>query len=793
MEHGELTALIVKAQSGDQGAMEELLRTAHTSISYQCRKLLSDPRDAEDATQEILLKVYEQLDKLKEPAAFWGWLNSMTVRHCINAKTRARVDLQFSEDEEGHSVLDDLEELDEQQVPDKALDNAETTRMIEEIVNRLPEAQRVCTLMYYYDEMTVKEIAEVIGAPENTVKSRLNYARKAIKEQVLDYEKRGVKLYGLSPLPFLLYFLSRAARESADPAKAGAAAKRVMELGASAAAGGNAAAGTAAVSGTSSAAAAGASAAVGAAATAGTAVSHFLGGLSAKAVAGILAAILAVGGIAGAVALVNQNEPEPTVPVEQETVTPEPVGGPIETGANEGNLIPEDPGPLDSPYDTITVYDPDTMISRTTMITGLDNLEIYYEIPLFPETTEGYRVINDYFRAMRNDFFRDESGNIALALGYASAPTTPDLYYDTYRCSIETHNSEITSVQLLGNWYMGGMRDGSFPAYTFRGDTGEQLSVLDVLDCTAYEFIEMLAEKLDKEGILDYVDLDGNPYVDLSRDPAEYPFYISDGAVFVGVKNVPMWHGEYYVKLDAPLRMGGSAPSAPPSGNPSDLLGSIAYYGDLAQCRMTADQARAFAEVIESETAALETQYAQDPTAGSRGEINAYAALIDIGNGNPILIYIGGLRRTDIPALAGLSDIIRSGIWQYIEGRAVAFPVGTGMDQVRWDGSHLFVRKWREPFSGQICNAQVYDVIDGVLSEAPISTVSEKYLGGPGTIDGQSASVAEYNSWWQYWYGYDMVGQNTTAMGMEETVAERVEGMGLAADTAAALRDYARS
>ena len=802
MEKEKLTALIAKAQSGDQDAMEELLRAAHTPVSYQCRKLLKDPRDAEDMTQEVLLTVYDRLNLLKNPEAFWGWLNSITINRCMNALKRNHVELQFAEDEEGHSVLDDLEELDEQQVPDKALDNTETTRMIEEIVNSLPEAQRVCTLMYYYDEMSVREIAEVVGVPENTVKSRLNYARKAIKERVLDYEKKGVKLYGLSPLPFLLYFLGRAAKEGADPTQAAAAAKRVMELGASAAAGGAAAAGTAAVSGTSSAAgaatageaastagtavAAGSSAAGGAAATAGTAMSHFLGGLSMKAVAGILATILAVGGIAGAVVLATQDEPEPTMPVEQETVTSGPTGGPDEADANEGDLIPEDPGPLDSPYDTVTVYDPATMISRTTMNTGLDNLEIYYEIPIFPETTEGYRVINAYFRDMRDEFFRgeDKMGNIAQALDYASAPMTPDLYYDTYRCSIETYNDEITSVRLLGNWYMGGRYDGNFPAYTFRSDTGRELNALDVLGCSADEFDNLLTQALRAEGILEAATL--------HDDVTQYPFYVKDGAVYVGV-SVFSFRGEYYVKLDAPLQVGGSAPSAPPANNPSDLLGSIAYHGDPAQCRMTADQARAFAEVIESETAALERQYAQDPTASSWGEVNAYAALVDIGNGNPILIYIGGLSRTGTPALAGLGDIIRSGIWQYIEGRAVAFSVGTGMDQVRWDGSHLLVRKWREPFSGQICNAQIYDVIDGVLSEAPISTVSEQYLGGPGTIDGQSVSGSEYNIWWQYWYGYDMVGQHTTAVGMEETVAERVEGMGLAADTAAALRDYAQS
>ena len=301
MEKAELTALVVKAQSGDPGAMEELLRAAHTSVSYQCRKLLRDPRDAEDMTQEVLLAVYTKLDTLKTPEAFWGWLNQTAANRCYNAMKRSRVELQFAEDEEGHSVMDDLEELDEQQVPDKALDNAETARMIEEIVDGLPDAQRLCTLMYYYDEMSVRDIAGNLGVPENTVKSRLNYARKAIRERVLDYEKKGVKLYGLSPLPFLLFFLRRAAGEGADSAKAAAAARQVMEAGAAAAAGaGGTAAGAAATGG--SAAAAGGSAAAAA------------GGLSAKLIAGILAGALLVGGGAAAViAIRNAREPEPVV------------------------------------------------------------------------------------------------------------------------------------------------------------------------------------------------------------------------------------------------------------------------------------------------------------------------------------------------------------------------------------------------------------------------------------------------------------------------------------------------
>ena len=228
MEKEQLITLVKKSQSGDTVAIEKLLQYAHTSVSYQCRKMLNNAQDAEDMTQEVLVTIYTKLDTLQEPAAFHKWVNQITASRCINALNRTHVEYQFAEDEEGHSILDTLEELDEQVIPDKAIDNAETVRMIEEIVGSLPDVQRAATLMFYYNEMSVKEIAQAMNVSENTVKSRLNYARKAIKEKVLDYEKQGVKLYGLSPLPFLLYFLRLAAQGSADKKAAGVMVAKVM-------------------------------------------------------------------------------------------------------------------------------------------------------------------------------------------------------------------------------------------------------------------------------------------------------------------------------------------------------------------------------------------------------------------------------------------------------------------------------------------------------------------------------------------------------------------------------------
>ena len=159
MEKAQLIEIIQKSKDGDMEAMEKLLLHAHTSVSYQCRKMIKNEQDAEDMTQEILVTVYQKLDTLKEPAAFYQWLKRITATRCINTVTRTHVELQFAEDEEGHSILDTLEEMDERKVPDKWMDNRETTRMIAEIVDGLPEAQRLCTLMFYYSEMSVKEMA----------------------------------------------------------------------------------------------------------------------------------------------------------------------------------------------------------------------------------------------------------------------------------------------------------------------------------------------------------------------------------------------------------------------------------------------------------------------------------------------------------------------------------------------------------------------------------------------------------------------------------------------------------
>lgn len=339
-----MSPVIRRCLSGDQQAQEELVLAAQNRVYYHCRKMLKHEEDALDATQEILISMLTRLDRLQDPEAFWGWLSAMTANHCRNVLTRGRREAQIPEDDEGNSLLDAFESLDEQTVPDKALDNDETRRMIVELVDQLPPPQRQCVLMFYYEEMSVKDIAAALETSEGTVKSRLNYARKAIKSGVDAYAAQGVKLY--SALPFLVYFLQRDADIGGLSASAAEALARSVLAGAA----GTAAAGTAAAGAAGTVAPSG-GAATGTAAASGGTASHALSGLLAHKAALGLAGLAAAGAVAGGAAL-YQPEPEPAedpAPI-VEVAEPQPIPEPEPPPEPEPTPAPEpEPAPAPEP------------------------------------------------------------------------------------------------------------------------------------------------------------------------------------------------------------------------------------------------------------------------------------------------------------------------------------------------------------------------------------------------------------------------------------------------------------
>lgn len=229
-------ALLERARAGDRAALTELYEASSLELYRSLHAMLRDEDLVLDVQQESYLKAFSRLDQLRDAASFLPWLRKIAVNEARSQLRRKRPLLfsELSEDGEGEPELPDQRV---EAAPELALDRAETARLIREILEGLTDAQRLMLGMYYYEQIPVKEIAESLNLSQSTVKTQLRRSKKRVETEVRRLEAQGVKLYGLSPLPFLLALLKRAKPDPGAGEKALAGAlPRAAETAAEAAA-----------------------------------------------------------------------------------------------------------------------------------------------------------------------------------------------------------------------------------------------------------------------------------------------------------------------------------------------------------------------------------------------------------------------------------------------------------------------------------------------------------------------------------------------------------------------------
>ena len=205
----DLKRLVELAKTGDQQAIAQLYEQTSRRAYYLAKQLVKDEDQAQDIVQDAYVKVFTNLPLLEQVENFQGWLNTIVVNRSkdyLKKKKPMLFSQMVSEEDEGSEL--DFEDEGGYFSPDQKVDYAETKRLIQGMIDRLPQEQRMAIVLFYLEEMPVKQIARVMECSEGTVKSRLNYGRKAIKAQVLELEKKGTKLYCVPFIPFL-YWLFR--------------------------------------------------------------------------------------------------------------------------------------------------------------------------------------------------------------------------------------------------------------------------------------------------------------------------------------------------------------------------------------------------------------------------------------------------------------------------------------------------------------------------------------------------------------------------------------------------------
>lgn len=208
----ELGSLVAKIQSGQTEAWGELYEKITPYILSRTRYLLRNSADAEDATQEILIEIYKSISNLSDPQAFGGWLKTITLRRCYRYYGKP-TDESLPEDNEGLSI-DFID--DRQATPVEEIEAQETKDNLRLMIEALPSVQRETMILFYYDNLKIREIAEFMGCSENTVKSRLNYAKKAMETEIVEKRKKGIMFPAVVPWPLIFRQLfSEAFEESA--------------------------------------------------------------------------------------------------------------------------------------------------------------------------------------------------------------------------------------------------------------------------------------------------------------------------------------------------------------------------------------------------------------------------------------------------------------------------------------------------------------------------------------------------------------------------------------------------
>jgi len=165
--------LALRCQSGETGAFDDLIAVMERPLLYYAMSLAGNEDAALDVLQEVWIRVFQGVHKLKDPAKLRSWVYSVVHGIAVDRIRRNRVR------ERAESVA--LEDFDEAEEPVFAADDAEA---IHAALEQIEFKHREVLVLHFLEDLKIAEIAEVVGCSEGTVKSRLHYAKRAMKENL---------------------------------------------------------------------------------------------------------------------------------------------------------------------------------------------------------------------------------------------------------------------------------------------------------------------------------------------------------------------------------------------------------------------------------------------------------------------------------------------------------------------------------------------------------------------------------------------------------------------------------
>ena len=169
-EHIFNELLVMKTQDGDMEAFSFLVKRWHPALLRQAYRLTRDDEAALDVAQEAWRAIAKGIYRLKSPAAFGTWSFRIVSNKAAN---------WVKDEQKIRSLKNDREAV----IQEDQKETSDNIELIRKALNELPVKSRAILSMFYIDNHSVKEISEILSLSSGTVKSRLFYARKMLKEK----------------------------------------------------------------------------------------------------------------------------------------------------------------------------------------------------------------------------------------------------------------------------------------------------------------------------------------------------------------------------------------------------------------------------------------------------------------------------------------------------------------------------------------------------------------------------------------------------------------------------------
>ena len=187
---GDVGSLVQLAKQGDDQAFGTLVDEYKGKIYNYVSRMLHDPTEAEDVAQEVFIRAYENLMGFRGAASFQTWLYRIASNLAIDAvRTRNRHDIgAFSLDTPRATDDGELERdlPTPERGPDSRIESAELQQIVAEAITELSPKLRSVIALYDIEGLSYREIADILGCPVGTVKSRLFNARNQLRRILAD-------------------------------------------------------------------------------------------------------------------------------------------------------------------------------------------------------------------------------------------------------------------------------------------------------------------------------------------------------------------------------------------------------------------------------------------------------------------------------------------------------------------------------------------------------------------------------------------------------------------------------